>query len=298
MNQHKNESGLANPADIATNDTMASNAMGGDWEGVAHGWEKWRETMESGTATVTDRLLEMVEIRPGWRVLDLACGIGQPALTAAERVGPTGKVVAIDHTAGMLELAKRQAHTLDLHNIDFICSDASELGNVSGRFDAVLCRWGLMFLPDPADTLVRILEALEPGRRFAAAVWSAPERVPSINLPFDVASELFGTLRMRAGGPGPFRFADSAALLRSFSAAGFHQVFMEYLTVPFEASSSAAYIELSQDLNAQLAALLAQQSAPQRAHFWEALHDAAGRYALPDGRVRFWNEAVCITGMR
>lgn len=292
MNQIGNENGSDKSG------APSGGPAGSDWDAVARGWEKWRETMESGTATVTERLLEMTEIRPGWRVLDLACGVGQPALTAARRVGPRGRVVAVDHAEAMLALAKRQAEMLGLDNVQFVCGDAGTLTGVHGRFDAVLCRWGLMFLPDLPRALERILQTLEPGRRFAASVWSAPERVPSIDLPFEVANEVLGTPRMRVGSPGPFQLADGEALRRGFAEAGFRQVFTEFLPIVSEAPSAAAYVELSRDLNAPLAALLAQRTEPQRARFWEALRVAAGDYALPDGRVRFWNETVCITGRR
>lgn len=293
MNQTGNENGSSHSAD--------GDRAEGDWDAVARGWEKWRDTMESGTATVTERLLEMVEIRPGWRVLDLACGVGQPALTAARRVGPEGEVVAVDQAPAMLELAKRQAEALGLGNIRFVRGDAgaaNALSGVSAPFDAVLCRWGLMFLPDLPGALRRILEVLAPGRRFAASVWSAPERVPSINLPFETASELLNTPPMRTGSPGPFRLADVEALRRSFTDAGFRQVFTEFMPVASEAPSADAYVELSQDLNAPLTALLDRHPEPQRARFWDGLRIAARRHALPDGRVRFWNETVCITGMR
>lgn len=269
-----------------------------DWDAVAAGWERWRETLEAGTAAVTDRLLEMAGVLPGFRVLDLACGVGEPALTAARRVGPAGEVVALDQAPAMLALAERRARALQLNNVRFVCGDAEAMEGVQGEFDAVLCRWGLMFFADLPAALQRILRSLRPGRRFAAAVWSSPERVPSIHLAMSVVGTLLGTPAPQAGAPGPFSLADVEMLRRTFTEAGFRQVFAEYMPVAFEAPSAQAYMELTRDLSAPTVALVEEQPEERRIQIWGAVRDAARHFALPDGRVRMWNEAICITGMR
>ena len=269
-----------------------------DWNAVAAGWEKWRETLEAGTAAVTDRLLEMAGVRPGFRVLDLACGVGEPALTAARRVGPGGEVVALDQAPAMLGIAARRAQALGLGNVRFVCGDGEAAEGLDGEFDAILCRWGLMFFPDLPAALRRVVHLLRPGRRFAAAVWSRPERVPSISTAISVVNGLIGAPPPPPNAPGPFSLADSESLRRAFVAAGLREVHAEYMPVAFEAPSAQAYMELTRDLSAPVVALVEEQPAERRAEIWQAVQDAARRYALPDGRVRMWNETICISGAR
>ena len=87
------------------------------WASVAEGWEKWWKTIEVGADNVSHRLLELAEIKSGSRVLDIATGIGDPAITAARKVGSSGRVLATDISPQMLSIAKRRANSLGLESI-------------------------------------------------------------------------------------------------------------------------------------------------------------------------------------
>ena len=118
------------------------------WNSVASGKQKWWKTIERGTEIVGRRLVELAEIKPGSRVLDIATGIGEPALTAANQVGNSGHVLATDISSQMLSFAKQRAVSLGLQNvIEFKECDAETIDLPSSAFDAALCRWGLMCLP-------------------------------------------------------------------------------------------------------------------------------------------------------
>lgn len=119
------------------------------WDSVAAGWQKWWEPIERGAEKVSRRLIELAEIKPGSRVLDIATGIGEPAITAANEVGNTGHVLATDISPQMLSVAKQRVISLGLQNvIEFKEGDIETLDLPSSAFDAALCRFGLMFLPD------------------------------------------------------------------------------------------------------------------------------------------------------
>ena len=64
------------------------------WNSVANNWQKWWKTIEKGAEKVSRWLIELAEIKPGSRVLDIATGIGEPAITAANEVGNTGKCIS------------------------------------------------------------------------------------------------------------------------------------------------------------------------------------------------------------
>ena len=86
------------------------------WNSVANNWQKWM-TIEKGAEKVSRRLIELAEIKPGSRVLDIATGIGEPAITAANEVGNTGHVLATDISPQMLSVAKHRAISLGLENV-------------------------------------------------------------------------------------------------------------------------------------------------------------------------------------
>lgn len=80
------------------------------WDNVANGWQKWWKTIERGAGKVSRRLIELAEIKPGSRVLDIATGIGEPALTAANQVGKSGLVLATDISLQMLSVCKTESY--------------------------------------------------------------------------------------------------------------------------------------------------------------------------------------------
>jgi ubiquinone/menaquinone biosynthesis C-methylase UbiE len=119
------------------------------WDSVANNWKKWWKTIERGAEKVSRRLIELAEIKPGSRVLDIATGIGEPAITAANQIGNNGHILATDISPQMLSVAKQRATSLGLQNvIEFKEGDTETIDLPSSTFDAALCRWGLMSLPD------------------------------------------------------------------------------------------------------------------------------------------------------
>jgi ubiquinone/menaquinone biosynthesis C-methylase UbiE len=141
------------------------------WDRVAAGWEKWWRTIENGAQHVNDRLVDLAEVALGKRVLDIATGIGEPALSAAIRVGPGGQVIATDISKQMLDIARMRASTAGLTNVEFLEADAERLDFPDHSFDAILCRWGITSLPDHLNLLVKIKRMLAPNGSFATSVW-------------------------------------------------------------------------------------------------------------------------------
>ncbi len=87
------------------------------WDNAAAGWQDWWETIERGAQKVSDKIVELAEIKPGDNVLDIATGMGEPGDTAAKRVKPNGKIVATDISPQMLAIARTRASSLGLDNM-------------------------------------------------------------------------------------------------------------------------------------------------------------------------------------
>ena len=268
------------------------------WDSAAAGWDKWWDSFERGAQHLSDRLVELAQIQPGQRVLDVATGIGEPALTAARRVGPTGRVVATDQAPQMLEFGRGRADSLGLRNVDFREMDAEALDLPGASFDAVLCRWGLMFLPNLESALAGMRRLLAPGGRLAAAVWAEPSKVPIISVSMQAARQMLQTPSPPAGTPGPFGLADADALEQTFAKAGLADVASERLTVTWAFASAEEFVELQQDVGAPLRALIADLPRERQEEVWQAIAEAARQYATADGGIRMPNEAILVVGRR
>src|SRR5690348_10141473 len=108
------------------------------WNKAATGWDKWSEPMARGTGHGSERLVELAGVQAGSRVLDVAAGLGEPALTAARKVGPDGSVVATDISPEMLAHARERAAAAGASNIEFVECEASKLDFPEGGFDAAV----------------------------------------------------------------------------------------------------------------------------------------------------------------
>lgn len=185
-------------------------------------WRTYDGVEQRLTAPVSERMLDLAELRPGMRVLDLATGRGEPAVRAAHRVGPTGKVLGVDLSEGLLRMARERAAREGLSNLDLRVMNAESLEGVpAAHFHATLARWCLMYLDSPVAALSAARRAMVPRGVLVAAVWAEPERVPYFTLPRRVLGRYVPLPPIDREAPGTFRYADAGRLHRDFAAAGF-----------------------------------------------------------------------------
>lgn len=145
-----------------------------------YGWDKasgdYEEYWSKQIEPAQKRLLEMAALRPGERVLDIACGTGLITFPAAITVGPQGSVVGTDISDRMVERGREESARQGLMNVSFQRADAEALDFPESSFDAALCSLGLMYVPDPQNALRQVLRLLKPGGRMGAAVWGQRDR--------------------------------------------------------------------------------------------------------------------------
>ncbi|HLW69116.1 MAG TPA: methyltransferase domain-containing protein [Candidatus Binataceae bacterium] len=263
-----------------------------DWDAAAAGWKKWWPIFEQAAQHVSDRLVELAGVRPGARVLDIATGTGEPAVTAARRVGATGRVIATDQSAGMLAIARERAAALGLNNLEFKESDAEALALSERDFDAVVCRWGFMFMPDIDRALTGIRSRMKPGTRLATAVWSTRDKVPMITLGTDQVRKLAGLPSPPFDALEPLRLADPSILTHALAAAGFKDVQVKRLQVVFEFAAPEALAQFRSDVAAPFRALLERQTPALRDQIIAAVTNAARAFVQPDGKLRTSNETI------
>jgi ubiquinone/menaquinone biosynthesis C-methylase UbiE len=271
------------------------------WDSVANGWQKWWKITEIAAEKVSRRLIEHAKIKRGSRVLDIATGIGEPAITAAKQVGDSGHVLATDISSQMLSIAKQRAISLGLEwVIEFKVGDAEAIDLPASTFDAALCRFGLMFLPDLRTGLSNIYRSLVDGGRLAAAVWASPDRVPFIALALNrVMKETKGPSLPPAGAPGPFSLSNENMLRNSLIESGFKDIIIERMDVTFNFDSAEVYTSFVYETAAPVQAILANQQQERREEILKAISESAREYAENDRpNIRMSNEAICVVGRK
>ncbi len=201
-----------------------------EWTGdrTVAAWRKWHAQIATFTRGATEAILGAAHLRPGMRVLDLACGVGDPALSIAEEVGPSGRVTATDLGPGMMSLAEELARKKGLTNIEFHEASAEALPFPSESYEVLTCRFGIMFFPDLHKALRECLRVLEPGGRAAFVAWGKKEQ------PFFTTSAGIVLKHVPVpppppdpDGPSLFMFGERDRLRRALQAAGFNNVHEE-----------------------------------------------------------------------
>src|SRR6266853_5831343 len=240
-----------------------------EWTGheTVAAWRKWHDRIAIFTRGATEAILETAHLRPGLRVLDLASGVGDPALSIAAKVKPSGRVTATDLGSGMISLAEELARKKGFTNIEFREASAESIPFADESYDALTCRFGIMFFPDLPRALRECLRVLKPGGRAVFVAWGKKEQ------PFFTTTA--GIILKHAPIPppppdpdatSPFMFGEPDRLRRALESAGFSNAHEEDRIIPGRWSGSVEeYWEQFTEVAAPFRPLLDQLTHDQRA---------------------------------
>lgn len=266
------------------------------WDEVAARWDRWTPVMRDQLALATELMLDLAKLRPGHRVLDVAAGNGYQSIAAARRVGPSGHILAIDLAPEQLRFAAAGSRKAGIGHIETRVMDAENLDLPDASFDAVICHFGVMFLPDLDRGLKEMGRVLKPGGWASMAIFAAggaPE------------SELAASIvRNRLGGEAqaPERLTGRSlgapgVLKRRLEDAGFQAVESHELTVPLRLPSTAEAVRYLREIHPTLEEMMAPLTADERNEVWARVETALARYVGPDGFVSP-NRVLVVAGMR
>lgn len=229
-----------------------------EWAAAAPGWRARSDEVSMPTRSITDRMIELAQLEPGHRVLDLACGAGDPALRIAEEVGAEGSVLGLDISDPMVASARELAVEREIINVEFrVIPSELELDVEPATFDRATCRAGLMYMPAPAAALAAVREALRPGGRCVAGSWGPPVRMPAMAIPMEIISRYVDLPAPDPGDPSPFAIPTEEGLAGYFRAAGFSDVeTITFETPVIEADTPAAYWDLLAEIGGPIVILL------------------------------------------
>jgi enediyne biosynthesis protein CalE5 len=253
-----------------------------DWNRVAGGWEKWDRFFDEQMTFLNHRLVADARLRSGMRVLDLGSGTGYPALLDAQTVGPSGNVTGIDLAEQMLEVARRKTASLKLTNVTFRTGDVTKLPFDANSFDAVTSRFCLMFLPEIPKAAAEIARVLKPSGWLATAVWSTPEKNPSISLAMEAIKKVIELPPPDPTAPGIFRLAKPGDLVGMLQQAGLTDVAEQEFLAEWSYASAEEYYTRLIEVAAPVQNLMAKLSADQAQDVKQRILQAATQYRRGD----------------
>src|SRR5918993_351531 len=239
------------------------------WQTAAEAWHRWGPFLGEWLGAATEQMLDLTHIKAGSRVLDIAAGAGEQSIAAARRVGPTGHVLATDIAPALLDYALADARAAGLSTIETRELDGEALAELpAASFDAAISRVGLIYFPDQQRALAGIRRALKPGGRFAAIVYSTPDKNQFFSLPV-------GIIRRRAklppplpGQPGPFSLGGEGVLARTLEQAGFRDVRVERVDSPVRVASAAECVRFERESFGALLQMMSGMDDDERAATW------------------------------
>ena len=248
---------------------------------------------------VTEALIKEADLMEGETVLDVAGGSGEPSLTIAETVGPRGSVTYTDAVAEMVTAAQSEAQGRGLTNVAFRQCAADSLPFENNSFDAVVCRLGIMFFPDPLAGLREMLRVTKREGVLSLAVWGKSELNPFSYLITDVGAAYFeAATPADPNAPGAFRFAEVGNLARILAEAGAVDVKDRVLKFNIEAPiSPAQFWELRAETSGTLREKLATLSPLQANSLAQEAQDAV-RHFFPNHQMSIPAQMIIVTGRK
>jgi SAM-dependent methyltransferase len=255
------------------------------WEEAASGWTRQQAAMREFSAPVSHWMIDAIAPQPGERVLELAAGLGETGMLAAELVAPMGGVIVSDQAEAMLGGARERAVALGLSNVEFRVLNAEWIDLPVASVDAVLCRWGYMLMADPQAALVETRRVLRPGGRIALAVWDSIEQNPWAQLPGQELIERGLSPAPAVGTPGMFALASSERMTELLQQAGFADVRVQALDLRRRHASFEEFWDATLDLSRALHDAILDRPEPEIAEIYAALAERFAPYTAEDGSL-------------
>jgi len=252
------------------------------WENAAEAWDRWGPLLNRWLGAATQAMLDAARIGPGSRVLDIAAGAGDQTIAAARRAGPGGYVLATDISPAILRYARAAALKEGLSNVETRELDGERHDVLPPQsFDAAISRVGLIYFPDQQRALAGILHALKPGGRFAAVVYSTPEKNPFFALPVGIIRRRAQLAPPLPGQPGPFSLGGEGVLAKTLEQAGFRDVEVRKVESPVCLPSAAECVRFERESFGALLQMMSGMDDDERAATWEEIKTTLARFEIP-----------------
>jgi ubiquinone/menaquinone biosynthesis C-methylase UbiE len=256
------------------NDNAAKDAMRQQWDRMAQGWSDSSAVIRPWLHDATQAMLTMAGVKPGAHVLDVAAGAGDQTLDIAERAGPNGYVLATDLSPEILRCAERNVTQAGHRNVATKVSDGERLAVEDARFDAVVCRLGLMLFRNPSQGLREMRRALKEGGGICTMVFSTPQSNPCV-------TALMATAIKHAGLPPPDPYQPGGLLSLGrpglidelFRAAGFSEIATTKIAAPFKLPAARDYLDFVKTSAGPIVSIIERLEPSRRDAAWTEMEE-------------------------
>ncbi len=249
------------------------------WNSIADGWHAWIPRMREWYAPATELMLDLARLKVGSRVLDIAAGDCDQSIAAAQRVGSDGHVLAIDVAEELLEIGARFAREAGIRNIETRVMDGADLDLDESSFDAVICRFALMYLPDPVDAIRGMKRVLRGGGRLSVVVYGV-NGSPEFPVALSAVRRQLGLSEAR---PRAHSLGEPAELERTLIEGGFGDVEIHPLTSPIRMASADECVQYLQATSPTVKALTSPLSEDEQRQVWDEVRAALSIFVTDAG---------------
>ncbi|GJL87277.1 MAG: methyltransferase [Minwuia thermotolerans] len=266
------------------------------WNGPSsQKWVRNQQRMDRTLGAFSRHVIDVADVSPGESVLDIGCGCGSTSMELGARVGGSGRVVGVDVSRPMLEVAKSVATDLP---VEFVEADASSHDLDRDAFDLLFSRFGVMFFADPDRAFAHIGGSVRSGGRVAFACWRPLSENPWMLVPVLVAKE-FVELPARPGPeePGPFSFANPERVSRILSSGGFTDIRIEpYDHAMVMGNTVEEAIQTAMEVG-PVGSVASEADAQTQQALNQAMAEKLSTFATPEG-VRLGAAIWCVTATK
>jgi ubiquinone/menaquinone biosynthesis C-methylase UbiE len=264
------------------------------WNKFSPGWKKWDSFVMSWLKPIGDKILDKVQLRKGELILDVATGTGEPGISAAKLM-PNGAVVGIDLSEEMVQIANQHSKEKGVANYSAKVEDISRGLSFKDRyFDKIICRFGIMFFPDPASDLKEVVRVLKSGGRITFSAWAEPTKNPWATTVSSVINRLLELPSPSIDSPGVFRHSHPGSLRQLFMEAGLTNIKEEEIIGTVVFNNPEEYWEFVMDVVAPVAVPLSKADDAMRHKAKEKVIEECLRFRREDGKIIFpWSSWIC-----
>ena len=264
------------------------------WNKFSAGWKKWDELLMDFLKPVGDEIIRLLNPKKDDVVLDVASGTGEPGLTIAAKLSG-GKVIITDLADHMLEIARENATSRGIENIETVTCDVCDLPFPDNTFDAISCRFGFMFFPDMLLAANEMVRVLKPGGKIAASVWNVPEKNFWVTAIMSTINKNMELPPPPPGSPGMFRCAKDGFISDIFSQAGLKNISQTEIFGKLNCKTIDAYWGMQTEVGAPIVAALSKASDDMKEKIKIETYSALSQ-KYPDGNINIDSSALVIYG--
>lgn len=268
----------------ATDSQAFKSAVRNHWDAAACGWDAHSPQIRAWLRTATDAMIAMAGVVEGARVLDVAAGAGDQTLDIAERVGPSGAVIATDLSPALVARAQARAQRAGFAQVQCRVADGEDLQVEAGSFDAAVCRLGLMFFPEPLQGLREIHRALRPRGGVCTVVFAGPQRNPCLTILMATALRHAGLPARDPFAPGSlFSLGRPGHIDALFHEAGFRDVATTAMDAVFHVPSVDDYLAFVRSSASPILEILGGLNLAAADAAWADIREQLNAFNTPTG---------------